>query len=215
MIKHGRKAVVRLLCAGAALAVMALTAGASEVFLLPVSNMLWRTAPSATFRVPVLFPRGASSATLVVTGHGYVKEYAGLAEGMFSVSFPAADSADAENVYDLALTFNDHAATTHHAKLAVVQGASTGAAAAAAVRTAGSRRWSSVSARSVLPVPAGVDEVSINGQAVDAGLVESPGWHLLAAVSGMTYDILLARGGELLAEAILQGVPSGFALIIR
>ena len=94
---------------------MAAVAGASDVFMPPTANILWRTAPSATFEVPVFLPYGASSATLVVTGDRYRREYTGLADGMFPLSLPAADSAEAENVYDLELTFNDRAATTHHA----------------------------------------------------------------------------------------------------
>ena len=74
---------------------MVVAAGASDVFMLPASNRLWRTAPSACFEVPVFLPAGALSATLVVTGNGYQREYTGLADGMFQLSLPAADSADA------------------------------------------------------------------------------------------------------------------------
>ena len=198
---------------GALLLAAAITAGANDVFMLPTSNILWRTAPSSDFEVPVLMPPGASSATLVVTGRRYRREWTGLADGQFRISLPAADSADAENVYDLTLTFNDYAATTCHAKLAVVQGAATGGTAEAEVRTPGSG-WSSFAATAVLPIPSGVDAVSVNGQAVNASLWQSPGWYLLAARSGSLCVALLDDGGEPSAEATLQGAATGLTVIV-
>ncbi len=54
-------------CLFLALAALAASvATAEEVFLLPPSSILWRTAPTANFEVPVLMPKGASSATLVI-----------------------------------------------------------------------------------------------------------------------------------------------------
>ena len=194
---------------------VAMTVGANEVFMLPTSNILWRTAPSSDFEVPVLMPPGASSATLVVTGRNYRREYNGLGDGMFQLSLPAAGSVDAEDVYDLTLTFNDGAATTRHAKLAVVKGASASGTAEADVRTVGSRRWSDVAAKAVLPIPSGVEAVSVNGQDVDASLWQSPGWFLFAARSGSVYNVLLAGGGDPLAAATVQGVATGFTLIFR
>lgn len=128
--RMGRSLLPALL--GAALLAASTTFGANEVFLLPTSNILWYTAVSSNFEVPVLMPPGASSAALVVTGRRYRREYTGIVDGMFQLSLPAADSADAESVYDLTLTFNDILTTTRHARLAVVQGAAVGAAAEAA-----------------------------------------------------------------------------------
>ena len=197
------------LCAGA------LAAFAVARVRVPHSNILWRTAPGSDFEVPVFMPAGASSATLLVTGNGYSREYTGLADGMFSLSLPAADSADAENIYDLTLTFNDALATTRRAKLAVVQGAHTGGEANAEVRTEGSSSWSNVRKKAVLPILSGVDAVSVDGQSVDASLWQSPGWFLLLARSGTAYDVLLSSGGSMLTGAILQGLASGFTLFVR
>lgn len=210
----GHRGGVRALLAAMVLA-MVVAAGASDVFMLPAANRLWRTAPSDCFEVPVFMPAGASSATLVVTGNGYRREYAGLADGMFPLSLPAADSAETENVYDLELTFNDSAATTRHATLAVVRGASASGMAEAEVRTAGSHKWPDVAAKAVLAIPSGVDAISVNDQAVGASLWQSPGWFLLATQVGSTYDVALTAGGDPLAEAILRGVLSGFSIIFR
>ena len=211
----GHRGGVRVLFAAMVLA-MVVAACASDVFLLPDSNILWRTAPAADFEVPVFLPAGASSAMLVVTGNGYRREYAGLADGMFPLSLPAADSADAENVYDLTLSFNNDAGTTYHAKLAVVQGAASGGAAEAFVRAEDSHKWPMVATKTaLLPIPAGVDAISVNGQAVDASLWQSSGWLPFSAQVGATHDILLTGGSLTLAEAVLYGIPTGFKFILK
>ena len=210
-----RSGLAALLVSAIMCTMVAVADPAGSAFLLPSSNVMWRTAPSATFEVPVFMPPGASSATLVVAGYKYSREYTDIADGMFALSLPVADSPDGENVYNLTLTFNDPLATTQQAKLAVVQGAATGGTAAAEVRTAGSDRWSGVRKKAVLPILSGVDAVSVNGAAVDADLWESPGWFLLAARPDTAYDVWLSSGGCPFAEAILQGATSGLTIIIR
>ena len=199
----------------AVVALAAVAATADEVFLLPPSSLLWRTAPTANFEVPVLMPKGASSATLVVAGNGYRREYANLVDGMVPVSLPAANSADAENVYELTLTFDDDAGTTQKAQIAVVQGVFAGGTGEAYVRTAGSSKWNNVCARAVLPIPAGADALSVNGVPVVPEPDGKPGWALLLTRSHTAYDLLLTGGGRSLAEAFLYGIAPGFMQIFR
>ena len=189
--------------------------GAGDAFLLPDSNILWRTAPCAEFEVPVSLPYGASEATLVVAGYRYRREYTGIADGMFSLSLPPANNGDGENVYDLTLTFNDAAATTQHAKLAVVRGAAVGSVAEAEVRTADTSAWGGVRLKAVMPVPSGVDAVSVDGQPVDAGLWQSPGWFLLPGLVDTTYDVSLSGGGSTVAAATLQGKPVSLCILFK
>ena len=190
--------------------------GVGEVFLLPVSNILWRTAPSASFEIPVSMPNGASSATLVVSGRNYRQEYTGIADGMFLLSLPAAGSSGGENVYELTLSFNDESATTNSAKIAVVCGASPGGQAETYVRSADSHKWNYVSTENaVLPIPSGVDALSINGAAVDAGLYDASGWFLFLAQVGTTYNLKLTDDGTSLAEATLFGMSTGLKIIVK
>ena len=196
-------------------ATQAVADNTGSVFMCPSSSILWRTAPGADFELPVFMPQGASSATLVVVGQNYRQEYTGLSDGMFSLSFPAAGSDDTENVYDLTLTFNDEAATTRSAKIGVVVGASSGDSAEATVRAAGSSRWHNVPTKALLPIPSGVDSLSINGTTADAGLYESPGWFYFLSQVGSTYDILLSGGGTPIAEATLLSISTGFKFIIK
>ena len=215
---HGKSGyangVCRFLAVSVSLAV-AMMAEATEVFMLPTSNIMWRTAPSPEFEVPVLMPYGASSATLVVTGHNYRREYTGIGDGQFCISLPAAESAIDENVYDLALTFNDPAATTRHAKLAVVQGASMEGTAEAAVGSEDAPNWRRVRSRAVLPIPYGARMLSVNGQSVPLDPADTPGWRMFTAVAGTSYDVQLADNASLMWEAMLIGFPSGFKFIFR
>ena len=201
-------------CLFLALAALAASlATAEEVFLLPPSSILWRTAPTANFEVPVLMPKGASSATLVISGNGYRREYTDLAEGMVPVSLPAANSVDAENVYEFTLAFNDAAGTTRKAQIAVVQGMFMGGTGETHVRTVSSSKWSNVRARAVLSIPAGADTLSVNGVPVVPEPDGAPGWALLLTRPRTAYDLLLTGGGRSLAEALLYGITSGFMLV--
>ena len=195
---------------------VAVVGSANSVLVLPSSSVMWRTAPSATFELPVFMPSGASSATLVVAGYKYSREYTGITDGMFSLSLPVADSPDSENVYNLTLTFNDPLATTRSARIAVVLGSDQGDAAEAIVRTAGSgtRNWNTIGAKAVLPISFGVDAVTVNGSSVDSGLYDSPGWFLFKPHTSVN-DIVLAGGGSSLAEETLYGTMAGFSIIFR
>ena len=214
---HGRFgcASIRSVLFGTLLVAVAATAGANNVFMFPTSNILWRTAPSSEFDIPVLMPHGASSATLVVTGHNYRREYTGICDEQFRLSLPAADSAAKENVYDLTLTFDDPLGTTRHAKLAVVQGAAFGGSAEAAVGSAASPYWNRVRSQVVLPVYSGVDTMSINGETVSLDPAELSGWWMFMPLSGTTYDIQLSGDSSLMWEAMLFSPPTGFKFIFR
>ena len=201
-----------VLAAGAA---VALAANASDVFLLPDSNILWRTAPSADFEVPVFLPKGASSATLVVSGRNYSREYAGIQDGMFPVSLPA-QASGGEETYELALSFDGAPDASCNAKIAVVRGVSTGSQAEAYVRSAGSYGWNHATAENVLlPIPSGVDALYVNGVAADDELYDAPGWFSFKAQAGTTYDMILAGGGAVVAEATLFGVSTGFKIFVK
>ena len=215
---HGKSGYANGVCRFLAVSVSlaaAMMAEATEVFMLPTSNIMWRTAPSPEFEVPVLMPYGASSATLVVTGHNYRREYTGIGDGQFRISLPAAESAIDENVYDLTLTFDDQAATTRHAKLAVVQGVSMEGTAEAAVGSEDSPNWRRVRSRAVLPIPYGARTLSVNGQSVFLDPADTPGWRMFTAVAGTSYDVQLADNASLMWEAMLIGFPTGFKFIFR
>lgn len=199
--------VVGLLAAGSA------AFGATEAFsedpvfvhLKPDSSSFWRTATGATMTLPVEFPKGAVSATLVVTGNGYSKTYEDITEKSVEVTLPAADSPSAENVYDLVLTFDDGSEST--ASLALIQGLSSESEGGTrCLLPAGDRTWNRVKGRAVLPVPAGAGELAIDGKAVETGLNGAQGWYALTDVEpGREYPVSLSIGEDVYASTLLGG----------
>ena len=121
--------------------------------------------------VPVAFPEGAASAALSVSAGGYSARYEIASEGDFSFSLPAATSPEKENVYDLALSFDDPARTVRTARLGLVEGVGAAGQATARVQSpASSQSWGTVHRRAVIPIPAGVESFSVDGVAQDTGL---------------------------------------------
>lgn len=196
-------------------AALSSAANTADEFLLPKENILWHTAVSSDFDVPVLLPRGATSAKLVVAGKGYSRTYEEIAEGMFSLSLPSADSVGEENIYDLTLTFNDEPPTVQHARLAVCQGAASGGSASADVRTANLHEWHKVTKKALIPVEKGVDSFVVNDTAEDDSPWSSPGWFYLTAQSGKTYDLTLKNGGDIVASATLNAAVNSLTIFIR
>ena len=209
------KKKIQLVVAAAASVILAAGAWAQDAFLLPVAGVLWNTAPSDRFEVPVMLPRGATSASLIVTGNGYRREYAEIGDGMFPLSLPPADSPGAENIYDLELVFDDEAATVRRARLAVCQGAAYGGSAQADVRTAGTTAWRKISQKALLPVWEGVDAVSVDGVPADESLWTSPGYFQLFVKAGTTYGLALESGGAAVAEATVKGSLDSLIIIVR
>ena len=203
------------LCTVAALVAASVTSAASyaaetSLFVHSKEHILWRTAPGATFDVPVVMAPGATSATLTVAGHRYRRVYPGLAAGMHSVELPDAFSGDTENVYDFDLVFDDPCATAEHAKIGFVTSAADGGAAATDVRVEGARKWGIVKQYAVVRIPAGDGPLSVDGVQVDTGLSGAPGWYLLATEPGRTYEA--AFGSD---AATLYGADLGFAITFR
>jgi hypothetical protein len=196
-------------------AALSSAANAADAFLLPKENILWYTAVSSDFDVPVLLPRGATSAKLVVSGKGYSRTYEEIGEGMLSLSLPSADSAGEENIYDLKLTFNDEPPTVQRARLAVCQGAASGGSASADVRTASLLEWHKVTKKALIPVRGGVDTLVVNGTPEDDSPWSSPGWFYLTAQSGKTYDLALKKGGDIVASATLNAAVNSLTIFIR
>jgi hypothetical protein len=188
---------------------------AADAFLLPKENILWHTAVSSDFNVPVLLPRGATSAKLVVSGKGYSRTHEEIGDGMLSLSLPSADSASEENIYDLTLTFNDEPPTVQRARLAVCQGAASGGSASADVRTASLPEWHKVTKKALIPVEKGVDSFVVNGTAEDDRHWRSPGWFYLTVQSGKTYDLALKNGGDIVASATLNAAVNSLTIFIR
>lgn len=183
-------------------------------FLRPEASSFWRTASGREVTVPVDFPEGAVTATLTVrgTGSGYVKVHSGITSESYAFELPAATDCGSEDVYELALAFDDEPQTVRTAKIALIRGLEQGASGRTrCLSPEGSLMWrKGGSGRAVLPVPYGVTAFLTNGVVADTGLDGAQGWYVLKGLSarkpteltleadGVRYDAsLLSSGGML------------------
>ena len=187
------------------------------LFLRHKESFLWCTATNNTVSLPVVFPSGATSATLSVSGLGYSANYLDLVEGEFLLTLPAATAPSNENVYDLTLAFDD--GTVRNAKIGLVQGVKSGAEGSTrCLAPAGSRKWRQVSGRAVLPVPYGITSFTIDfsdaGMIMESGLDGAAGWYplVLSYPSTAMLDMTDADGTEW--SAVLNGIL-GFVITFR
>ena len=183
------------------------------VFLRPETSSFWNTATNNTMTVPIDYPVGATRASLSVSGIGYAREYAGLTGPDFTFELPAPTSPDTENVYDLALTFDD--GTVRRAKLGLIEGLSPDSEGTTrCLAPAQGAVWNTLDKRAVLPIPYGTTSFTVNGVETDTGLDGAQGWYALRGRSGETYSLSLVAGGvNYLAS--LVGYGNGLILIFK
>ena len=197
-----------------------LTSEPTLVFMRPETSSFWNTATNNSMTVPVDFPSGATTATLTVNGLGYTATYADIQKGTDSYTFalPAADSPQTENVYDLALTFND--GTVRRAKLGLIEGLSPNAEGTTrCLAPANGRVWSKVKGgRAVLPIPHGTTSfsVTVNGvtRTEDSGLNGAQGWYALGLHGGDVASLSMIADG-LSFSASLFGSRDGIVVVFQ
>ena len=205
-------AVALSMAAGAALAARS---ERTVVFLDYARSSFWHTATNSSIRLPIVYPEGASSATLTVEGAGYSASYPAVAEGEFVLSLPAADGPQSENVYRLALVFDND--TTNSAVLGVVQGVGdAGAGSSRCVLPEDGKSWCRFQTRAVLPVPHGVSSVMVDGEPVDTGLGGDQGWFALGpyAPGNEGIAVSIEDGAGIWNATLIPGVP-GLLLLLR
>ena len=189
------------------------------VFLRPETSSFWHTATNSTMTLPIDYPRGVTRATLTVSGAGYAaKTYPNITGPSFDLELPVPDSPQAENVYDLALTFED--GTVRTAKLGLVQSfAPDSEGVTRCLAPAEGDAWNTIKKRAVMPIPYGTTSftMSVNGGAVtniDTGLNGAQGWYALKPATGDSVSLSLEAGGINYAATLL-GLGDGFFVIMR
>ncbi len=190
----------------------------THVFLAPKRSFLWCTATNATITLPIVFPEGATSASLSVSGLRYAATYANLAEGDFTLSLPAATSPSTENVFDLTLTFAG-SDVIRTARLGEVQGIAVGASTTAArcYAPATARRWRRVERQAVAPIPCGATSFSFTpdggATVTETGLDGAAGWYAFAMPNGSSATASLIDGNGVEYDAFLQGLSYTLLLL--
>jgi hypothetical protein len=185
----------------------------SFIFIRPEKSSHWQTSKGGAVSLPVLFPDGATKATLSVSGAGYSARYDNITSDEFELILPEAVSSATENVYDLELKFDDE--TVRTARIGVIQGLCSGAQGATQCRAGRSRSWGRVADRyAVVPVPYGTTSLTIDGRPEDAGLDGAQGWFVLDRLKiGKSSPVVLSAGDDVF-ETCLWGVP-GFIMMFR
>ena len=216
ILVRGLRAAAALYILHCALCIEARAGDTSEsafVFLCPETSSFWRTATNNVVMLPVIFPEGASSATLSVTAPAYSSQYAIASAGDFALTLPAATSPSTENVYDLALSFNDAASTVRTAKLGVIDSViPPDASETRCIAPATDRKWGWVRGRVVIPVPYGIESFTIDGVEAVTGLDGAQGWYPLSLKGGQSAALNLDNGA---ATATLFRVPEATSVIVR
>jgi len=187
-----------------------ITSEPTFVFLRPETSSFWHTATNSTMTLPIDYPTGATKATLAVSGVGYAtKTYPNLTDSSFELELPVPDSPQAENVYDLTLTFDE--GTVRTAKLGLIQGLAPDAEGSTrCLAPAEGKVWNTIKKRAVMPIPYGTTSftVSVNGrQTVNGtGLDGAQGWYALKPAGGDNVSLsLVVDGINYVATLIGQG----------
>ena len=170
----------------AAVADTNLTSEPTVVFVRPQTSSFWNTATNSTVTLPIYYPSGASSATLTVNGDCYSRTYPGITGTSFDLHLPEPNAPELENVYDLALVFDN--GKVCNAKLGLIQGIETnGSGFTRCIAPANDRAWNSMRKRAVFPIPYGTTQFSVtvnNQQRVnETDLDGSQGWYVLGDIN--------------------------------
>ena len=187
-----------------------ITSEPTFVFLRPETSSFWNTATNSTMTLPIDYPAGATKATLTVSGVGYhTKTYPNLTDSSFELELPVPNSPQAENVYDLTLTFDE--GTVRTAKLGLIQGLAPDAEGSTrCLAPAEGKVWNTIKKRAVMPIPYGTTSftVSVNGRQTvnDTGLDGAQGWYALKPAGGDNVSLsLVVDGINYVATLIGQG----------
>lgn len=205
-----------LVLAGVALAAAFASAADNctrTVTLDPSASIIWKTAVAGQRAVSLLpWPQGAVSAVLASTpGGSVVITDTTLATYDLARALPLKE-AD-ETVLKLKLEYKDGSGAVIETRNAVV-GFVCGTAASSdiAYRTPDGNSWTRhTSKKPVVPVPADVDSLALDGEAL--GFSAAPTWALLAAGSGAEHT--LAWSGENCEGEIAYSVPCSMMILVR
>lgn len=183
--------------------------------LEPEKSSFWHTAADNVMELPVVYPEGASSAELTVTGIGFSRKYEGITGDSVEVVLPPAVSSSTENVYGFTIAFDN--GVTNTVRLGLVQDiGEDGRGSTRCMISESARKWGIVERTAVLPIPYGMRSFTLNGVETDTGLDGAQGWFAvgpLAANEELEAGLLTAEGD--VWQALMSGKFSGFFLHLR
>ena len=179
------------------------------LYVNPEKSSFWVTATNSTIKLPIDYPPGVSSAKLEVKGIGYSKVYDDITGSFFELQLPEAESAQTENVYELALSFGGGIVRT--AKIGLISGVAPGAEGSTrCITSSGAMNWNKIKYRAVVPVPYGTTlfTCSLDGAApVTNRLSGAQGWHAVGKVArndGVQLSVT-TKDGDITADMLGWG----------
>ena len=184
------------------------TSEAIGVFTETDTTSFWRTAASSSFTVELDYLTGADSVTVGVRGVKFSRTWEGVTASSIAIDLPAASAHD-ENVYTLTLAFND--GTVRTASFAVIASQTAGDEAVARFgRAVGTGE---VTAKSVLPLPYGMTDLTVDGEPVTTGSTGPQGWFVCGKMTRGEHAFCLTADRDY--EADLTYVAPGALLFLR
>ena len=184
------------------------TSAAAGVFVDPDASLLWRTAPSSSVTIPIEYPPMASSVDISVKGVRYSASFPGVTAATQAITLPAPAKDSDENVYEVTLGFND--GTTNKCAFALVRSQS--ANASCPVKLTSAARWSRISAKKVMVIPAG-QSLSIDDEAVSTGMGGAWGWFACPRLVTGEHEFVLSGDGDV--SRTMEFVVPGIVINMR
>ena len=181
----------------------------------PEKSSFWHTATNNVMELPVVYPEGASSAELTVTGIGFHRMYKEIAADSVEVVLPPAVSSSTENVYEFSMAFDN--GVTNTVRLGLIQDIGEDGCGSTRCRISDTgRKWGAVDRTAVIPVPYGMRDFMLNGVKTDTGLGGAQGWFAVGPLSAneeLVAGLVTAEGN--VWQALMIGKFSGFYLHLR
>ena len=182
------------------------------VYLKPEKFRMWHTAEDNVVTVRWARPATATRTTLTVAGYKFEQAFENLTAESAEITLPAPDDTAREGAYTITLAFND--GTEKSAVLGVVRGtgASASTAGVAVLPDPTAAKWGHFKAKAVtVPVPEGVESITVDGEAKPTGLGGDAGWYTVAPVKGGA-DTTVAVGES---EVTLTADGNGLLLLFK
>jgi len=167
------------------------TSEVAGVFVDPNASLLWRTAPSSSVTIPIEYPPMASSVDISVKGVKYAASFPGVTAATQAITLPSPAKDSDENVYEVVLGFSD--GTTNKCAFALVRSQS--ANASCPVKLTSAARWSRISAKKVMVIPAG-QSLAIDDEAVSTGVEGAWGWFACPKLEVGEHEFVLSGDGD-------------------
>ena len=189
------------------------------VWVQPGMSTFWHTATNHVMTVPIVFPEGATMATLSIRGDRYSVDREIQRTGNVvdcAITLPEPKSQLDEDVYVLELTFDDPSETVRRARLGLIRSAMTGGEGVTrCLVPAEGHRWGKTAGRAVLWVPYDMTSLTVNGEDFDPQLDGDQGWCVLTGLKvGETAQVEMVVDGETYSSS-LRGGPCGLFIVVE